>query len=313
MNIPVGISACVLGQQVRFDGGHKRSVFVTDQLSQHFRFHPVCPEMAIGMNAPRPAIRLSEIDGEIRLITRNKSELDLTDKMIAFSRQKVASMSELCGYIVCAKSPSCGMERVKVHLANGQSKEGGGRGLFTEQLMTMMPWLPVEEDGRLNDPVLRENFVLRVFALHDLYQSTQTLSRRALIDFHSRYKYTLMAHSPVAYRALGQMVAQIHQTALEDFFIEYRLAFMNALKQRANRRSNTNVLQHLQGYFKRALNAREKEELTQVIAEYRQGNLPLLAALILFNHYLRAYPNSYLQRQAYLAPYPQHLKLRCPL
>eukprot|EP01090_Pellita_catalonica_P007440 TRINITY_DN18024_c0_g1_i4.p1 TRINITY_DN18024_c0_g1~~TRINITY_DN18024_c0_g1_i4.p1 ORF type:complete len:235 (+),score=27.12 TRINITY_DN18024_c0_g1_i4:130-834(+) len=231
--------------------------------------------------------------------------------MLAYSANKVEELQseQLCGYIVCAKSPTCGMERVKVYSKNNAAKEGVG--LYTQTLMKKMPWLPVEEDGRLNDPVLKENFITRVFCLNDFYDSMDgEPTRGKIIDFHSRYKLTLMAHHPESYRSLGRLVADVASYEIEEFYQEYRLGLMKALANRASRKNNTNVLMHLQGYFKRALTKDEKEELATVIHDYRTGTLPLLAPLTLIKHYLNTYPDEYLAKQKFLEPYPQEMRLR---
>lgn len=314
--INVGISACVIGEKVRFDSGHKLNRFVADELTRHFSFLPVCPEVGIGLPVPRPAIRLVSDQQRIALVEAKDPAKDHTRAMQDYSRNKVAELSQqaLCGYIVCAKSPTCGMERVKVYKRNRADKEGVG--LFTRELMAQMPWLPVEEDGRLNDPYLRENFVSRVYGLNDFYQSVGCESAAAdvkaadIVAFHSRYKLTLMAHSPRMYKRLGRMVAEFNDYSPERFFHEYRLGLMQALSYRASRNNQTNVLMHIQGYFKRILSPQEKQELAQVIQDYRIGELPILAPLTLIKHYLQAYPNDYLQQQRYLEPYPQALRLR---
>ncbi|WP_330960055.1 YbgA family protein [Photobacterium sp. 53610] len=309
--IPVGISACVLGEQVRFDGGHKRNRFVTDELAKYVRFRPVCPEMAIGLPVPRPTVRLVLTENEPRLVDSKHGQQDYTRQMQTFAEKHVSGLNELCGFVVCAKSPTCGMERVKLYIPNGNTVPGGTVGVFTQKLMTAMPWLPVEEDGRLQDPVLRENFVFRIYALHDFYQSVaQRLSLDAFIKFHSRYKFVLMAHCPAAYKAMGQLVAGIKNWDLDEFFTEYRQQLMDALRQRANRRNNTNVLMHLQGYFKRSLTSRQKQELHDLIQSYRLGHQPILVPLALIKHYLKEYPDPYLQLQTFLNPYPEELKLR---
>ncbi|MDD1779635.1 DUF1722 domain-containing protein [Enterovibrio sp. ZSDZ35] len=316
MAIKLGVSACVIGEKVRFDTGHKRSHFVSEELQPFVEYVPVCPEMAIGMGTPRPTIRLLDRGEEIgvRLVETKDSEIDHTDKMMAFSEstaERLASM-ELCGYVVCAKSPTCGMERVKIYRENGHvASEKIGVGLYTQALIKRMPWLPIEEDGRLNDPVLKENFVFRVFALHDLYQSVASgITRKAIIDFHSRYKLVLMAHSPTSYKALGSFVARIAEHDINAFFYEYRTLFMQAIAHRASRKNNTNVLMHLQGYFKRDLNKNQKAELAKLIESYRKGNMPLLAPLTLINHHLQQNPDDYLRKQSYLNPYPESLRLR---
>ncbi|MEZ8140462.1 hypothetical protein A1OO_14185 [Enterovibrio norvegicus FF-33] len=316
MSIKLGVSACVIGDNVRFDSGHKRNQFICEQLSPFIEFVPVCPEVGIGLPVPRPTIRLLDRGDEIgiRLVETKNADVDHTEKMEAFSRKKADHLAtmDLCGYVVCAKSPTCGMERVKVYRENGYvSAEKIGVGLYTKQLMKRMPWLPIEEDGRLHDPVLRENFVFRIFALRDLYDSmAEGITRRAIVEFHSRYKLVLMAHSPLDYKSLGKFVATIADHDIDEFYIEYRTLFMQAIANRASRKNNTNVLMHLQGYFKRDLDKKEKEELSGLIHSYRQGIMPLLAPLTLINHHLQQHPDDYLQHQSYLNPYPESLRLR---
>lgn len=312
MAIPVGISACVLGQKVRFDGGHKQNRFVVDELSQFVDFKPVCPEVGIGMSIPRPAIRLLQLpSGDERLVDSKEHQTDFTVQMKEFAHQQISYFDDLCGYVVCAKSPTCGMERVKLHIANGNTVPGGSIGVYTRELMDKMPWLPVEEDGRLQDPVLRENFVFRIYSLDYFYQSIrENKSYDAFIKFHSRYKLVLMAHSPTAYKTMGKLVASIKEWDLKSFYFEYRQQFMDAIKNRASRNNKTNVLMHLQGYFKSSLTKSQKQELAELIMSYRQGNQPILAPLALINHYLKEFPDPYLQLQTFLNPYPEELKLR---
>lgn len=309
--IQVGVSACILGEKVRFDGGHKQSAFVQNTLSKVFDFVPVCPEVGVGMTVPRPTIRLQNVDGATRLIETKNPDNDHTDAMIEYSVKKVKSLTDtrLCGYIVCAKSPTCGMERVKVYSEHQAEKSGVG--LFTAELMARMPWLPIEEDGRLHDPHLKENFISRVYALYDFYNSVaDNPTRGNIVAFHSRYKLTLMAHSPTAYKALGKLVANIAEYEVAAFFELYRTQFMQALSHRASRKNNTNVLMHIQGYFKRDLSKEQKAELAKLIDDYRLGTLPLLAPITLIKHYLSQHPDEYLQQQVFLSPHPQELSLR---
>lgn len=310
--IPVGISACLLGSAVRFDGGHKRCEFAVEQLAPYVQFEPICPEMAIGLPTPRPALRLVKGPHQTRLCNSNDPSVDVTDRMQQFSEQRVSQLPHLCGYIVCAKSPSCGMERVKVWEENGLGARKSGVGLFTAELQRQMPWLPVEEEGRLTDPVLRENFVERVFALYELNMLWRKgLTRGGLFAFHSRYKLSLLAHSQPEYRELGRFVADIEKwESLEAFAVEYRQRLMTLLQHKATRRNHTNVLMHVQGYFRRQLSAAQRQELTQLIDHYRQGMQPLLAPITLLKHYMAEYPDSYLAQQRYFEPYPEALRLR---
>ncbi len=309
----IGISGCLTGSAVRFDGGHKRMAFVMDGLASWVSFKPVCPEMAIGLPVPRPALRLVQTPvGEIEMRFSHAPHDDVTQKMAAFAADYLPRLGELSGFIVCAKSPSCGMERVRLYDEKGNRGRKEGVGLFTKALLEQYPWLPVEEDGRLHDPVLRENFVERVFALHELNTlRTSGLTRRALLDFHSRYKLQLLAHHQAGYRQIGPFVASLHEWEdLDAFFVAYREKLMTILKKPASRKNHTNVLMHIQGYFRNQLTTRQRGELRDVILHYRAGLLPILAPLTLLKHYLAEYPDRYLLTQNYFDPYPEDLALR---
>ncbi len=309
----LGISGCLTGSAVRFDGGHKRMGFVMDELAEWVNFRPVCPEMAIGLPTPRPALRLTKTtSGEIQMRFSKAPHEDVTQKMADFAAGYVPKMGDLCGFIVCAKSPSCGMERVRLYDEKGNAGQKEGVGLFTAALLEKWPWLPVEEDGRLHDPVLRENFVERVFALHELNtRRANGLTRHALLDFHSRYKLQLLAHHQAGYREIGPFVASLHEwDDLEAFFEAYREKLMAILRKPASRKNHTNVLMHIQGYFRNQLNSRQRGELRDVILHYRDGLLPILAPLTLLKHYLAEYPDRYLMTQNYFDPYPDDLGLR---
>lgn len=312
MTVKIGISACVLGEKVRFDGGHKASVFCTQQLQPLVQYIPVCPEQAIGMGVPRPAIRLQrDARQQIRLVQNRDNSLDYTAQMLDFTAQILPRFAELSGYIVCAKSPSCGMERVKLYDAAGNALGKVAVGIYTRQLMQTYPWLPIEEDGRLLDPVLKENFISRVFACYD-YQQTMAagFSVGKLVTFHSRYKFLLLAHSPQAYRQLGKLVAEAKLFSAAVLQQRYLTELMQAMSNIANRKQHANVLQHLQGFFKKLMDSAARQELTELIDRYRRGLVPLMAVVALLQHYLRLYPNRYLQQQVYFSPYPEQLGLR---
>ncbi|MGB0894680.1 MAG: YbgA family protein [Parashewanella sp.] len=306
--IKIGISSCLLGQKVRFDGGHKNSSYCQNELLPLFEFLPICPEMAIGMGAPRKSIRLVK-DGDTVLVQSADGSIDVTDKLNEFSHNKVSELEALGGYILCSKSPTCGMERVTEYKIGTNNGSKSGVGVFARELMTRFPLLPVEEEGRLHDQNLRENFFTRVYAFHDWKTMINTgLSKQALIKFHSRYKYLIMAHSPKWYKSLGPILADLSDLdAKAELYFE---GFMTALKIRVTRKGHTNTLHHIQGYFKQDLTKSQKEELTESIDSYRQGLVPLLVPITLINHYLREYPKPYIEDQVYLAPHPQELKLR---
>lgn len=309
--IKIGISACLVGQPVRFNGGHKASQLCTEILSRHFEFTAVCPEQAIGLGTPRQPIRLVGDPHNPRALGTVNRELDVSEALTTFGQHTAEQMDDVCGYILMQKSPSCGMERVKVYQDNGYPATVGGTGLFAAALMRARPNLPVEEDGRLNDPVLRENFITRVFAYAEWQRLQRAgLTRKALIYFHERYKYQLMATCREQYQLLGRELAQSAAKPLDLFAAEYFSAFMNALKNPASRGSHSNVLQHLTGYLKRALSSPEKQELQELIQQYRLGIVPLVVPITLIKHHFRRHPDAYIERQAYMQPHPEHLSLR---
>lgn len=312
--IPVGISACLLGDNVRFDGGHKRCAFAAEDLAPFVRYHPICPEMAIGLPTPRPALRLTETDdGRPELRFSNGKEQSVKDDesvslaMQKYAEKRIATLHHLCGYVVCAKSPSCGMERVRVYQPDNNNNRKEGVGIYTRELMAQMPWLPVEEDGRLH-----ENFVERIYTLHEFNEMWRGgLTRGKLIAFHSRYKLLLLAHSQPEYRKMGHFVAGIEKwSSLEEFAFEYRQRLMDLLKHQASRGNHTNVLSHVQGYFRPQLTSKQRQELASLIDHYRQGLQPLLAPITLLKHYVAEFPDPYLTQQRYFEPYPEALRLR---
>jgi uncharacterized protein YbgA (DUF1722 family)/uncharacterized protein YbbK (DUF523 family) len=296
---------------VRFNGGHKQSHLCKDVLSQYFTYVSVCPEQAIGLSTPREPIRLVGDTDTPRALGTVNAELDVTDALTAYGQRRAAELTDLCGFILMQKSPSCGMERVKVYQYSGHTSEQGGVGLFAAALMRAQPNLPVEEDGRLNDPVLRENFITRVFAYAEWRELlNKGLTRKKLYDFHARYKYQLMANSPADCSALGRLLASNHQLRLGILATQYFSKFMAALKKIANRGSHTNVLQHISGYIKRSLAADERQELQTLISQYRSGIVPLIVPLTLLKHHFKRHPDRYIAGQVYLQPHPENLSLR---
>jgi uncharacterized protein YbgA (DUF1722 family)/uncharacterized protein YbbK (DUF523 family) len=312
--IKIGVSSCLLGERVRFDGGHKRSDFLVDTLGGFVEFVPVCPEMEIGLGVPRETLRLVH-DGnashEARLVT-NKSGIDLTEKMKVYAERRVIALGreDLCGYVLKKDSPSCGMERVRVYGTSGMPTRDG-TGLFAAALVRRYPSLPVEEEGRLNDPRLRENFVERVFAyrrLRAFFASRWTLG--GLVQFHTVHKLVLMAHSPKAYDELGRFVANAKRLERDEIPEHYELAFMEALKKLATTARHTNVLHHMLGYLRQHLDGNARNELVTLIEDYRRGLVPLVVPITLFRHHVRTFEITYLQGQVYLEPHPKELMLR---
>tara|TARA_R110002049_G_scaffold76532_3_gene196506 strand:- start:1575 stop:2531 length:957 start_codon:yes stop_codon:yes gene_type:complete len=311
MKIKVGISSCLLGNEVRFDGGHKNSPLCNETLSRYFDFVTECPEVSIGMTIPRKPIRLIGSVEDPQVVAVHDNKIDFTDKMNEFSRDKAQKLDELCGYIFMKNSPSCGVYRVKVYQENGYPAAEGGRGVFARAVMEANPLLPVEESGRLADATLRENFITRVFAYHNWQQlKKEGLNYQNIIEFHISYKYSLMAHSPARYADLGRMLATDNKHDIEDLGQRYFTSLMTELSQLASRKTHTNVLMHLQGYLKKVLSPQEKKELAFIIDTYRIGQIPLIVPITMLKHHFNNHPDPYIAKQAYLQPYPDDLSLR---
>jgi uncharacterized protein YbgA (DUF1722 family)/uncharacterized protein YbbK (DUF523 family) len=308
----IGISACLTGQKVRFDAGHKRSTFCMDQLNPHVQYRAFCPEMAIGLPAPRPSIRQVKVGERIEVQQADGSG-NVYSELHEYGNIVAAQQTDLSGFIFCAKSPSCGLERITVYHQQGQPAAYDGVGVFAKSIMQNQPNLPVEDSGRLHDPQLRENFVLRVFTYNKwLNLLSSGLTKHKLITFHSQHKYLLMSHEPIVYKAIGKLLGE-SKLPLDELQQTYISMLMSALKKVASRKNHANTLQHLQGYFQRDLDSSEKQELAEKIHDYRLGLLPLLVPITLINHYLREFPNPYLASQIYLDPYPKELRLRYSL
>jgi uncharacterized protein YbgA (DUF1722 family)/uncharacterized protein YbbK (DUF523 family) len=309
----IGISSCLLGEKVRFDGGHKRDRFITDVFGTFVEWVPVCPELEVGMGVPRPSVRLVGDPAAPRMI-QDKSGRDFADEMNAYSRRRVHELSrlDLSGYILKKDSPSCGMERVRVYPPGaGKAAERSGRGLFAAVLLDELPLLPVEEEGRLCDLRLRENFIERVFA----YRRWQDLSAGrksvgALVRFHAQHKYVLMAHSETHLRRLGRLVASAKGRPPAEVYAAYGQDFMEALAQHASVKKNVNVLQHIMGFFSERLDAGERDELVSLIQDYHRRLVPLIVPITLVRHYVKKFDVEYIRDQYYLEPHPKELMLR---
>lgn len=307
----IGISACLLGRAVRYDGGHKRDAFLTETFGQFVEWVPVCPEVEVGLGVPRPTLRL-ELDGDqVRLRIPSTGE-DLTEKMQRWAEKRVSGLlrENLSGFVVKKDSPSCGMERVRVYAGHGPPRRNGV-GVFTAALRSAMPHLPVEEEGRLHDPRLRDNFVERVFAYQRLRQLfSGPWGRGALVAFHTAHKLQLMAHSPQLYQELGRLVAHAKELSRAELRQRYSDLFMRCLEVLAPTRRHVNVLQHMAGYLRPHLDPPARAELQRLIEEYRRGLVPLVVPLTLLGYFVRKYSVGYLLGQTYLEPHPRELMLR---
>jgi len=309
--IKIGISSCLLGNAVRYDGGHKLDRFLRDTLGQYVDYVPVCPETECGMGIPRESMRLEGKTGAPRLVTHRTRE-DKTEMMLLWAKKRVAELEaeNLCGFIFKSDSPSSGMERVKVYDDKGMPAKTGV-GIFARIFMEHFPLLPVEEEGRLHDTGLRENFIDRIFTLKRWREiRNMKSSRGALVDFHTRHKLLLLSHSTKLYQAMGKLVAGQKSLSVQDLFLQYELMMMEALKLKTTPKKNVNVLQHMMGYFKEQLSTDEKKELLEILDDYQKGFIPLIVPLTLIGHYVRKYDQAYLRKQIYLNPHPLELQLR---
>ena len=309
--IRVGISSCLLGEQVRFDGGHKLDTLITESLGRYFEWIPVCPEMEIGLGTPRESLRLIGDAANPRMVG-TKTGADHTEPMIRWAERRLEDLArlDLRAYILKKDSPSCGMERVRVYGESGMAQRTG-RGIFAAQLLRRFPLLPVEEEGRLHDMGIRENFVERAFAYHRWKEFLKTEPRaKDLVVFHTRHKLTLSSHSDQIYRKLGQLVAGAGRRRMDGLLEEYGRLFMEALRVRATARKHANVLFHILGYFKKAIDAGDKAELAAGIENYRMNLVPLVVPMTLLLHHLRRHPVPWILEQVYLNPYPAELMLR---
>ena len=310
VRIPVGISSCLLGEEVRYDGGHKLDRYVTGVLGRWFEYVPFCPEALAGLGVPRPPIRLVGDPAAPRAVRVGDDSIEVTEALATTAHRVVPQVARLRGYIFKRASPSCGMERVKVYQAPGKSPRMG-RGIFARAVMDAYPLLPCEEEGRLNDPALRESFVERVFAL-DRWRRTMAegFAPARLVAFHTRHKLLLLSHSEVHYRAAGRVVADAGRRDRAALADEYLGTFMEGMRRRATRRRHANVLQHLAGYLKRRIGSGDRQALAALIDEYRTGAVPLVVPIRFLRHHFRHAPDRYVEMQHYLAPCPDALGLR---
>jgi uncharacterized protein YbgA (DUF1722 family)/uncharacterized protein YbbK (DUF523 family) len=309
--IRLGISSCLLGEKVRYDGGHKLDHFLKVTLGNYVEWVAVCPEVEYGLPVPREVMRLEGEPSSPRLVTI-RTKIDHTEGMLKWAREKVRELQDmdLCGFVFKSRSPNSGMQGVKVYGPSGVPVRSGA-GIFAKTFMEHFPLLPAEDEGRLQDPSLRENFIERIFVFHRWRQLMQgRISAGRLVSFHSDHKLLILSHSTQHYTILGRLVAEAKKYRPEELYRAYIATLMEGLRLAATSRKNTNVLLHAMGYFKKELSPGEKQELIEVIDHYRKGFLPLIVPITLLNHYVRKYDEPYLKRQWYLNPRPVELMLR---
>lgn len=308
--IKVGISQCLTGAPVRYDGGHRNSKFCNQELSDIFKFETFCPEVGIGLPIPRKTIRLVGTVDNPKAVYSDDTGEDFTQDLSNYADKHIKKLNELSGFVFCKASPSCGTHRVKVYNDKGHS-ESKGVGIFAARVQKLVPNLPVEDDGRLNDPLIRDSFIKRVYIYkewQDLIKKGVTLNR--LYNFHARHKFTLLSHCQPTYRRIGAVVASANKENLKQVSSEYFDLLMSGLSKVATRKNNTNVLMHLQGYLKKSLQAEDKAELRQCILDYNEGIEPIMSPLRLIKHHFKHHPNAYIADQSFLNPYPKQLGIR---
>jgi uncharacterized protein YbgA (DUF1722 family)/uncharacterized protein YbbK (DUF523 family) len=309
--IKLGISSCLLGEKVRYDGGHKLDRFLTDTLGRYVEYVPVCPEVECGLPVPREAMHLEGNPDSPRLFTI-RTQQDMTERMVQWARKRVVELEieNLCGFIFKSDSPSSGMERVKIYNEKGMPVKKGV-GIFAKIFMNHFPLLPVEDEGRLHDPELRENFIERIFTLRRWREVLSKKENRGiLVEFHTKHKLLILSHNPKHYQMLGKLVAKAKEISMKELYQQYQAILMEALQLKTTPKKNANVLQHMMGYFREQLSSDEKRELLEVIENYRKEYIPLIVPTTLINHYVRKYDQPYLKEQVYLNPHPLELQLR---
>jgi len=309
--IRIGISACLIGENVRWNGGHCRDRFLTDILGEYLEYVPVCPEVECGLGVPRETLRLTGDPDDPRLVT-SKTQKDVTEKMQRWAEIRVRELEKenLCGFIFKKDSPSSGLHKVKVYNEKGSFLKAGS-GLFARAFVNHFPLIPVEEEGRLNDLQLRENFIECIFTLKRWRDAlNQRKSMGFLVTFHTQHKLLILSHSQVHYRVMGKLVADGKKMDLQELYKRYEENLVAALRLKTTAKKHMNVLQHMMGYFKNQLTGDEKKELLEIMDDYRTGNSPLIVPVTMINHYIRKYGQPYLSQQIYLKPHPVELKLR---
>ncbi len=309
--IRLGISSCLLGEPVRYDGGNRLDRFLVETLGQYVEYIPVCPEVECGLSVPREPMRLEGNPNSPRLVT-SRTRQDLTDRMVQWSRRRVIELEseDLWGFIFKSNSPRSGMEHIRVYNQKGRAVKKGV-GMFARIFMERFALLPVEDEGCLHDPNLRENFIERIFTLNRWRETlAQKEDRGHLVEFHTKHKLLVLSHSPKHYRIMGQFVAKAKEFSLKELYRKYQELLMEALCLKTTPKKNSNVLFHMIGYFKEQLSSDEKQELLEVIDHYRLGRVPLMVPVTLISHYVRKYDQPYLTQQVYLNPHPVELQLR---
>jgi uncharacterized protein YbgA (DUF1722 family)/uncharacterized protein YbbK (DUF523 family) len=306
----IGISKCLLGENVRYDGKNKLDFYLRDMLGKHVKYIPICPEVESGMSIPREPIKLLESKGKIHLITEETNN-DITEQMDSWIKKQIKYLSNknLCGFIFKSKSPSCGLSDAEVSRKNTITKDGIG--LFARAFVESFPLVPVIDEKHLNDPRIKENFIEQIFLVNRWKNMKEkTKSMKNLTDFHKSHKYLIMAHSPEGLKKLGRLLANPKKNSLNELYERYFELLIKYIQKPTTVKRNTNVLMHLMGYFKKDLTYQEKDELKHLIEQYLFEHIPLIVPITMINHYVKKYKKEYLEKQVFLNPGYTELMLR---
>ncbi|GAB1255842.1 DUF523 and DUF1722 domain-containing protein [Aurantivibrio plasticivorans] len=310
----VAIGSCLVGKPVRFNGQHKRKHRHVEALKEFMDLTPICPEVGIGMGVPREPIRIVEKEGKLIATDSATQKIDVTEPLEQYAQQQLARHPDLCGYILVKDSPSCGLERVSRYNAKGNFTANDATGIYVSSLMNHDPLLPLEEDGRLHDPNLRESFVARVYVYHQWKQMRHSeLTVNALLQFYARHKYLVMAHDVSTYKEIGPLLANAKQYPIDELADKTITLIMSALKKPATRRSQANVMHHIQGYLKQHISGPERQRLRELIEQYREGIIPMITPMTMLQHHFHHSPDEYIAEQVFMQPYPEALALRSHL
>jgi uncharacterized protein YbgA (DUF1722 family)/uncharacterized protein YbbK (DUF523 family) len=311
--IKIGVSSCLIGEKVRWNGDHKQDRYVKDTLSRFFEYVPVCPEVEVGMGTPRETVALYGTLENPKMLSK-KTQTDWTRKMNRYTKDRIKSLDndDLCGYIFKSKSPSCGLARIPVHDELDRSKARHGAGIFADAYIKANPLVPTEDEGRLNDSRIRENFIVRVFSFYRLKNNLLNQKAKAenLVQFHTAHKFLLLAHSRKHYQILGKIVAEVKNNPWNRVLSSYIFSFMEALTLKSTTKKNTDVLLHMIGFLKKMLTKSEKEDILAAIEDYRNELIPLIVPATLVRHQVKKHKIEYLMNQIYLNPHPKELMLR---
>ena len=306
----IGVSACLASQAVRYDGSFITNQFIKNECSAFFDIHTVCPEVEAGMGVPRQVIQLRDFDGETKLVYSKNPETEITGFMRDFSDKRIKRLPALDGYIFKKDSPSCGVYKVPVKNDKSGMRKRNGVGIFAQAFKDQFPLVPTEDEGRLHDKGIRENFLERIYAHYrwrQIHASENPL--KAFRDYHKNYKLILMAKDNGASKHLGRLVAKVNRDNFSEISEQYISLFMQAMSKIPSQGHHVNVMMHILGYLKDHLNKKDKAELLEWFEIYREKRVARITPMMLLQHHFNRHENDYIADQYYFSPFPGKLML----